>query len=320
MKRRSPRFSLNKELNYLPVLTPVIHKGGPGKTTMVRLEASFIANFISPLAKKNKRPYKVLVVDLDPQMNSTKYLIKDKVQTAPCPVTGEIIKVPPEHPDMVNDPDNGGITRSTVCDLYTTGYTPLPYESWLENVEVVAAGEAELEELERTPAVQVKEKIKVFADWLKSEDLKEEYLCVIIDTPPRKNILTRMALAAASHVFIPFCTDASHIDGVESAIHLITNEIQNRPTDHPLKFIGMLPNQVEERTVNAQEMLSQLKDSETYGRYVTSYFLSHSAHFLEMVNPDNGGLFDSSAPFRPKIKTQMTDIGRSFSREMDLIV
>lgn len=152
-------------------------KGGVGKTDL-------LVQLAAALARKKKR---VLVVDLDPQMNATRRLGITHDPSAPILTTVEIIQSGEE-----------GVGKQAVvrCGWVDADGAPLPEA---EYIDVLPSREdltnRETESGHVGALFRLKKALRGWAD--------DEYDVVLFDTPPSLGHLTQLALAASDDVLIP---------------------------------------------------------------------------------------------------------------------
>lgn len=177
-------------------------KGGVAKTTSAIMTA---ANMIS-------RNYKVLIVDADPQCNSSNFMVEDF--------------------DDISD------THDTLFELIFDEELDIK-ESIIKNTAFgdVIIGSRKLWDMDRadTDPRVLKEII---------DEVREDYDYVIIDTPPHLGWLQIASLTAADYVVVP--TDADNMS-VQNIPYLY-NTIQNvKNTNEDLSIAGILFTRVETR-------------------------------------------------------------------------
>lgn len=263
------------------VLAPFANKGGVGKTLTCRIFAEAFAVHVSPrLETANNR---VLVIDLDPQCNmSSRYLRMERTEMLPNDVRSPY--VPPTHPDLA---DKGEDEKrfSAVSDILFATHDPIPYETSIDHLDVVPAWGIGIDEMTRfaTGSGDSDMAIKRMREWLASPAIAERYCLIVIDTAPALNLLTSMALRAATHVYIPYKPEPQGMQGVSVMLDVISTEsLDVRSPSDPLKFIGILPNAVDLRTTLHNNFLDYLTKNEDFQDYVTSCFFSDlKAHYAE---------------------------------------
>ncbi len=167
----------------MKVITFSIFKGGTGKTTST-------VNTAAALARKGKR---VLLVDLDQQASSTRYLGLD----------------PDQSPNLY--------------EVFTgVAQAPLAIRKTRFKVDALASHIllAAIEE-----ALEPGDESRL-ADYLRP--LKASYDFILIDTPPGKAMLAFNGLAAADLILIPASAERMAVDGVADLINHVQRIMWNR--------------------------------------------------------------------------------------------
>ena len=294
---------------------PLIHKGGPGKTTTLRMLASFIARYVCPNIPDGQ-PKKLLIVDLDPQLNTTSYYLDPAMISKQIDVDGIKRKEVTVGPAEGDEP-------SSIYDLFDPKLLqhPLLYPTAIsEYIDIVPGSGAGFQALEKVPLSQEKAYVDAFVDWTHSDDVKDEYIGVLIDTPPSTNILAKLALHAYTDVYIPFEVGESNDDGVDNASSMIQTAKINRPTDKPtLNMIGLIANKVQENAVITDVTIQDYKNDPVYGASFIPFMIPQTINFKDLENPDNGTLFDNDL-MDNKVLQSMIDASRHMARGMGLIL
>lgn len=199
-------------------------KGGVGKS-------SITCNLAAIAANEGQR---TLVVDLDTQGNSTRYLLG---------------KSPAEMKDTVAD----YFEQVLSFNIFARPADDFVHATRFSGLYVLPAS-TELDFLERK--LEAKHKIYKLRELLKK--LGESFDQIYIDTAPALNFYTRSALIAAQSCLIPFdCDDFSR-----QALYNILAEIQDLQSDHnPDLFIeGIVANQFQPRARLPIQMIETLKE------------------------------------------------------------
>ena len=187
-------------------------KGGVGKTTT----ATTLAYGLKLRGKK------VLLVDCDPQGNST-----DTWRA------------------------NNGSGFPTLADLL---FTNEPAEDCVQHTEMgdILAGDPILEDAEK----QLKGFTGFFKLKKRLEPLAALYDHIILDTPPNLGILLQNALIAAEGVIVPVTCGRYALQGMSRFVESV-NDVKSQPNPD-LEILGMLLVQYTGRRVLAREVVSGL--------------------------------------------------------------
>ncbi len=217
-------------------------KGGVGKSTIT-------CNLAAIAAQQGQR---TLVIDLDRQGNSSRYLLGDG---ADLEMQGAA---------EFFDATLKFSVRAAKLDDYIV-------ETPWENLHLVPAS-ALLDDLHSK--LESRYKIHKLRDALL--EIEDDYDSVWIDTPPALNFYTRSALIAAQACLIPFdCDDFSR-----RALYGLLESVKEIQADHnpDLAIEGIVVNQFQPRAVLPQRTVSELIDE---GLPVLQPYLSSSVKIKE---------------------------------------
>lgn len=191
-------------------------KGGVGKTTTaINLAAAF--------ARRGKR---VLLLDLDPQANSSiSFLDLDVVNRSAY--------------ELLMDGAGGGLDY-----IYQTGIKGLdiiPARINLAKLESKLVGDFDA-------PFRLKDRL---------DSLLAGYDLMVIDTPPTLGLITVNALVAATHVLIPIQSSYFALEGTDDLLETI-EKVKARPNPN-LQVLGVLVTLHDKRTTLAREVHEQIR-------------------------------------------------------------
>lgn len=217
-------------------------KGGVGKSTIT-------CNLAAISAHQGMR---TLVIDLDPQGNSTHYLLGrsgDDVDVTLADFFDQTL----------NFRLNPKETTEFIIESPFPGLDVMPSHPKLEDLQ---------------GKLESRYKIYKLRDAL--DELDQRYDVIYIDTPPALNFYTRSALIAANGCLIPFdCDDFSR-----RALYALLDNVQEIRTDHNrgLAVEGIVVNQYQPRASLPQKVVQELIAE---GLPVLAPYLSSSVRIKE---------------------------------------
>lgn len=202
-------------------------KGGVGKSTIT-------CNLAAISAKQGKR---TLVIDLDPQCNSSQYLLSSE----------------------------GIMTEATIGDFFeeqikkrlgSKDLTPFITATPFDNLDLIGS-HPDLDDLQ--VKLESRQKIYKLRDALNQLDQHEDkYDEVYIDTPPSLHFFTRSALIAATRCLIPFdCDDFSR-----QALYNLIETVEEIREDHndELAIEGIVVNQFQANARLPKKLVDELTE------------------------------------------------------------
>ena len=220
-------------------------KGGVGKS-------SITVNLAAISAAQNLR---TLVIDLDPQANSSQYLLGEQA-TYSADKNALEPNIENFFDDVLGNNQPKGLIGNAIGSILTSrakGLESFVHHTAFPKLDVIPASPT-LGALEH--ALESKHKIYKLRDSL--QQLSSQYDRIYIDTPPAFNFFTLSALIAADRVLIPFDCDVFSKRALQT---LIENVIETQD-DHNngLEIEGIVVNQFQAQAKLPREVVQQLKD------------------------------------------------------------
>ncbi len=217
------------------IITIANQKGGVGKTTTA-------INLAAALAHMGRR---VLLVDLDPQANSTMSFVDPRefersmfeVLTGHATIDEVILPTAVEHLELA------------------------PARIALAKLESSLVGELDAH-------FKLKDRMGT---------LTRSYDAVVIDTPPTLGIITVNAMVAASHLLIPIQSSYFALEGTDDLLETIEKiKVRANPD---LQLLGVVITLHDRRTVLARDILQQIAD--VFGEKVFKTVITRSVRLEE---------------------------------------
>jgi chromosome partitioning protein len=234
------------------IISVINHKGGVGKT-------STVVNVAAGLAQKKK---KVLVIDLDTQMNLTHSLIGD---------------LPEDEPSICDVIINGKTSLGSIIK-----HTQIPF------VDIAPSGESMVNlELQLHSAIGREFKLKSV---LSKDKVVLDYDFVLIDNAPHVGLATVNSLMASNYFLVPVSSEYLPLVGLK---HLLRTIDQIKPLHPSIKNLGYLLTMVDRREGIATDVETILRD--TFGEEVFTSFVRVNTK-LKSCPQKRQSIFDAEKP------------------------
>ena len=211
-------------------------KGGVGKTTTaINLSAAFAL-----------RGHRTLLIDLDPQANSTMSFLD--VQSLGRSVYDAI--------------EDGSCTLAdTIVESTQSNLSVAPSRISLAKLETKLVGEIDSH-------FRLKDRI---------EPIRNEYPYILIDCPPALGLLTVNALVAATHLLIPIQSSYFALEGTDDLLETI-EKVRERANPN-LRILGVVITMHDRRTSLGRDIQGQI--NKVFGSKVFRTVISKSIRLEE---------------------------------------
>lgn len=242
------------------------YKGGVGKTKNNIMNAYELA----------KKGYKVLVVDLDPQANSTTVLVRTKKAHS-----SEVFSFEKTLMTAVREENLKGLEVPIVENLWL-----LPsYIDFANYTTFLDITYGIVEETDNDFLNVTKDKITHFNKLL--EPLKSDYDYIFIDVPPTKSYITDSAVMCSDYILIVLQTQELSLDGAQ----MYLQDLQTLANDYNGQFeiCGVLPVLMDGNSSSDQFVLETAAD--IFGQ--ENIFENKVPNMARLKRFDNTGIIEN---------------------------
>ena len=198
----------------MSIIAIINQKGGSAKTTTA-------VNLVATLTENGKR---VLLIDVDPQGSSSKWLRCSNTEKGVYNVFVENTSI-----------------SDNIRDTSIEGLNIIPSSQWLIGIEKALASEVGAETILRR----------------KLNEFQGKWDYILIDCPPALGLLSLNALVAANEILVPLETRVMALDGLAQLLKTV--EMVKDRLNPDLKINGIIPCRVDKRTRLSMDVIDELK-------------------------------------------------------------
>lgn len=196
----------------MSIIAIINQKGGSAKTTTA-------VNLGATLTENGKR---VLLIDVDPQGSSSKWLRCSNTEKGIYNVFAENTCI-----------------SDNIRDTSIEGLNIIPSSQWLIGIEKALASEVGAETILRR----------------KLNELQGKWDYILIDCPPALGLLSLNALVAANEILVPLETRVMALDGLAQLLKTV--EMVKDRLNPDLKINGIIPCRVDKRTRLSMDVIDE---------------------------------------------------------------
>lgn len=269
-------------------------KGGVGKTTMA-------VNIGYTIAKNFGK--KVLLIDVDPQMNATQYTLKEDqvidILENPKKTIYGILFDEYDFPTITSTQSRGPDREFNAIFGIENNFDIIP-----SHLQIIGIN------LNETPLRLRK--------CIKDNKLKDKYDLIILDSPPTISAYTRVSLLASDAYVVPMKTDFLSLFGLP----LLENYIQRlrREFDLNLEFLGIILTMVRTDWKIYRDVKKELLEKPEWKNKIFEDELKNRTIVAKALSPDERA---KKLPYiielgDEELESQMLNITREFMQKLRL--
>lgn len=220
-------------------------KGGVGKTTICVNIAGSLANM----------GYKVLLIDMDPQMNSTQYLLDaQKIEEVFNNENKSYKTIYSLYTNIAED-NLSGITGDECEDEELVEEEDIIYEGIRDRFDLIC-GDLRMTNISDTDGTIT----DILNLYISDNNLKEKYDFIFIDCPPTQSIYTTSAFKASDFYLLIIKPDYLSTIGISLFENIIKKFNQRRGKEDKIKNLGIITNLMPRKNEYHNEKLQEVKD------------------------------------------------------------
>lgn len=223
-------------------------KGGVGKTTVC-------VNLAAQIAEMGKR---VLVIDIDPQMNASQYML------SPQKIEEAVKNQKTLYSFYKDDVDIDLFSMNIIGDSKILNKKGLIINGIRPNLDLICG------DLNMTKVKDDGSNSDTLAAYIDSDCLKEKYDFIFIDCPPTQSVYTTSAFKASDFYVLVIKPDYLSTIGLSLFLKMVNNYNKNRKIQEKIKCLGIVANLTQKTSDNYHD--NKIKDIEEKFKFVCSVF------------------------------------------------
>lgn len=237
-------------------------KGGVGKTTVC-------VNIAGQLAHLGKT---VLLIDIDPQMNASQYLLKTNILDELLQNQKTIYSL---YKSDVED-DLNDITGDEYEDIVNNDTDDIIIKDVKPCLDLIC-GDLNMTKVKDDGTIS-----DILANYLSKTELKKHYDFVFIDCPPTQSVYTTSAFKASDFYILVIKPDYISTIGISLFNRMLNKYNKNRASQDKLKNLGIIANLMQKSNDNYHESkLEEVKNKFKFSNDVFHNNLSNSANIAK---------------------------------------
>lgn len=248
----------------MKTLSVVNQKGGVGKTTTTVCLASALSRL----------EYSVLIIDLDPQMNATKWMLGRELHPDEASVLDSIVTA------VETEEAESDWPLARLVEPSNLGFDFVPAHADLANIEGEIGEKPSRPYLLRERVGEL-ERGHMF-NYLDEADAHlpsgGHYDLCLLDCPPSLGLLVVQALTASDGLIIPVSVDGMSMQGLGQLMST-TKEVRKYLNDS-IEIVGLLPNNLDRRAGLVNQGLEALQKN--YGERVFKTVVPWRSKIIEV--------------------------------------
>lgn len=263
-------------------------KGGVGKTTIC-------VNIAAQLAKKNK---KVLIIDMDPQMNASQYLLNPEAIEISINNNNTIYDLYSDNFDEEFSylPGNEDITADVENNLNII-------QPVKENLDVIC-GNLKMTNIKETDGTVC----DILNSFIDVNDLKSKYNFIFIDCPPTQSIYTTSAFKASNFYITVIKPDYLSTIGLSLFNKIIASFNSRRGKKEKLHCLGTIINLYQPQTDYHRDKVSDLENMYKFSNFFSTKVVNKSK--IAKYSEEHKFMYDING-----CKRQITNLTNEFIDE-----